>query len=198
MEGTSPLDDAQRETLMATKTAKRKLKVAGFIALSNVVGLGLCALFAIAFGSLDPGLLPIGLVLVALAWNEWRGRALLLEGDGRAPRRLALNQLALLIAVLVYCVHSGYVAWTSPSLLDAMAGADPELREVLGGGTFPFASGTGSDDLGEWARTATLVVYGAVAAGSLVVQGLTAAYYLSLRRAVATYAAAPAWARELS
>jgi hypothetical protein len=198
MERASPLDDAQREILSTTKAAKRKLRVGGFIALSNVVGLGLCALFSIAFASLDPGLLPIGLVLVALAWNEWRGRALLLDGEGSAPRRLALNQLALLVAVLFYCAHSAYAAWTSPGLLDVMAGADPELREVLGGGQFPFGSETGSDDLGEWARTATVVVYGAIAAGSSVVQGLTAAYYWSMRGAVATYAAAPAWARELA
>ena len=138
----------------------------------------------------------MGLALGALAWNEARGRRLLLDGDARAPRRLAFNQLALLGCVLLYCAYSAYMAWTGPGLLDTVLLADPSLPDVLGGAA--NGAGTDLDELSRWGRTAALVIYGAVAFGSAAVQGLTALYYSSLQPAVAALAAAPAWARELA
>jgi hypothetical protein len=195
MQQASPLDEAQLSTLAKAREAKRKIRFAGFIALSNVFGLGLCAILSLGFGLLSLSVSPIGLALLALAWNEERGRNLLRATDFRAPRRLAINQVILFLVVLVYCLHSAYVAWTGPSLLDAVLQGHPELPEALGDG---LGEGTSVDALTEWGRVVALVVYGAVALGSLVVQGLTALYYLSLRPMVAALAAAPAWARELA
>jgi len=198
MQEPSPLDEAQLATLAATRAARRKLRFANFIAGSNVLGLGVCAIFSLAFGLLDVSLSPIGLALGALAWNEERGRRQLLAADVRAPRRLAINQVALFIAVLVYCGYSAYFAYTNvgPNVMDAVLSTHPELSDVLGEGTAP--GGASTDELSQYVRTAALFVYGAIATGSLIVQGLTALYYRSLGPRVEVLAAAPAWARELS
>jgi hypothetical protein len=195
MQSTSPLDEAQLSILAKTREAKRKLRFAGLIALSNVIGLGLCGAIALGFGLLGLGLSTIGLVLIVLAWNEQRGRSLLLAGDSRAPRRLALNQLLLFGAVFVYCAYSAYVAWTGPSVLDAVSRQLPELPEAFEG---ILGAGTSVADLSEWGRMVALGFYAAVAIGSLLVQGLTALYYQSLRSTVEALAALPAWARELA
>ncbi len=195
MQQPSPLDEAQLATLAQTRAVRRKLRFASFIAASNVLGLGVGGIFSLAFGLLDLSLSPIGLALGALAWNEERGRRQLHAADVRAPRRLVLNQVALFVVVLVYCGYSAHAAWTGPSAVDALLLGHPELPDVLG-----EASGSGAsvDEMSQWARKASLFVYGAIAAGSLIVQGLTAWYYSSLLPTVQALAAAPRWARELS
>jgi hypothetical protein len=196
VQSSSPLDEAQLAVLGQARAARRKLRFASFIALSNVIGLGTFAFLSLALGLLELSLSPIGLALALLAWNEARGRRLLLEGDAGAPRRLAFNQLALLGCVLLHCVYSAFMAWTGPTLLDTVLLADPTLPDLLGGAA--SGAGTSLDELSRWGRMAALVIYGGVAFGSAAVQGLTALYYSSLKPAVAALAALPAWARELS
>jgi hypothetical protein len=195
MQEPSPLDEAQLATLTQTRAARRKLRFANLIAGSNVLGLGVCAIFSLAFGLVELSLSPIGLALGVLAWNEERGRRQLLAADVLAPRRLAINQVALFAAVLMYCAYSAYVAYTGPNIMDAVLSTHPEFSEALGEGTLGGAS---SDELSQWGRTIALLVYGAIAVGSLLVQGLTALYYRSLLPTVEALAAAPPWAREMS
>jgi hypothetical protein len=192
----SPLDEAQLQVLAQARAVRRKLRFAGFLALSNVIGLATFAFLSLAFGLFELSLSPMAVALAVLAWNEARGRRLLLDGDARAPRRLAFNQLALLACVLVYCVYSAVTAWTGPSLLDSALLADPSLPDMLGGAA--DGAGTSLDELSHWGRVAALVIYGLVAFGSGAVQGLTALYYSSLKPTVAALAALPAWARELA
>jgi hypothetical protein len=196
MQEPSPLDEAQLATLAQTRAVRRKLRFANFIAGSNVLGLGVCAIFSVAFGLLDMSLSPIGLALGALAWNEECGRRQMLAADVRAPRRLAINQVALFSVVLLYCAYSAYVAYTGPNIMDAVLSTHPEFSEALGEGT--TLGGASADELSQWGRTVALLVYAAIAAGSLLVQGLTALYYRSLRPTVEAFAAAPPWAREMS
>ncbi len=79
------------------------------------------------------------------------------------------------------------MAWTGPSPLDAVFRAEPDLAEALGGGDL----GASLDELTDWGRSAALAVNGAAAAVSVLVQGMTALFYLSLRPAVAALAAEP-------
>jgi hypothetical protein len=192
----SPLDEAQLAVLGQARAARGKLRLASFIALSNVIGLATFAFLSLALGLLSSRFSPMALALGGLAWNEARGRRSLLDADVKAPRRLAFNQLALLGCVLVYCVYNAVVAWTGPSLLDTMLLADPSLPGLLGDAA--SGAGTSLEELGRWGRMAALVIYGAVAIGSAAVQGLTALYYASLGPAVAALASLPAWARELA
>jgi hypothetical protein len=196
MQSPSPLDEAQLTTLAQTRDTVRKLRFARFIALSNVIGLGVFGVLSLLMGVLDMTFSPMGLALVALAWNEERGRRGLITGDARAPRRLAINQALLFLCVLAYCIYNAYMAWTGPSVLDTVLRDHPELPAALGDAA--SQAGTSMSELTEWGRSVALIVYGAAAGGSLLVQGLTAFYYLSLRPTLATLAAAPAWARALS
>jgi hypothetical protein len=196
MQEPSPLNDSQLSILAQAREARRKLRFGGLIALGNGVGLGLCAVLSLGSGLLELSLSPVGLALGALAWNEQRGRRLLLDADARAPRRLAMNQILLFIVVLIYCAHAAYTAWTGPNLLDAVLKDNRELSEALGEAV--ASAGTSADELSQWSRAAALLVYGAIVLGSLVVQGLTAWYYSSLRAAVEALAAAAPWARALA
>jgi hypothetical protein len=87
-----------------------------------------------------------------------------------------LNQLLTFLVIAAYCAEGAYVTWTGPNPIEAAIRAQPELAEVLGGD----GQGASFDELNEWSRRTAMAMYGAVAAGSLVVQGLTAALYLSL------------------
>jgi hypothetical protein len=192
----TPLDDEQLATLAKTRETVRKLRFARLIALSNVIGLGVFGVLSLLLGLLDMNVSLIGIALVGLAYNEDRGRRGLLVGDARAPRVLALNQVLLFVCALAYCGWNAYAAWTGPGLLDSVLRDHPELPQALGDAA--SQAGTSVDELAEWGRRMALIVYGAVALGSLLVQGLTLLYYLSLRPALATLAAAPEWARALA
>jgi hypothetical protein len=192
----SPLDEAQLLALAETRQLTKKLRLARGVALTNVVSLGCFAVLSVGIGALEGTLSFVGLALGGLAWNEERGRALLIAADPRAPRRLALNQLFLLLTVLVYCAWNMYVTWTGPDPLDALLQASPELTEVLKQTTSD--SGQSFGDLGGLARSATLAMYAAVAVGSVLVQGLTSYYYASLRSTVEALSQAPLWARSLA
>jgi hypothetical protein len=194
-EAAAPLDADQLRVLGETRRVGKKLRLARAVAMTNVVSLAFLASSTLVLGAFSLTLSPVGLALAALAYNEERGRRLLVAVDPRATRQLALNQLALLALVVVYCVWNAYAAWTGPDPLDALASQSDSLNETLR----EVSSQTGESfgELGKWARMAALIVYGAVLAVSAVVQGLTAFYYHSLRASVLAFAAAPAWARAL-
>ena len=194
-EAVGPLDADQLRVLGETRTLGKKLRLARGVALTNVVSLAFFASSTLVLGAFSLSLSPVGLVLAALAYNEERGRRLLVAVDPRAPRRLAFNQLLLFALVVVYCIWNAYVAWTGPDPLDALASQSDSLNETLR--EVSSQTGESFSELGRWARMAALLVYGVVLAVSAVVQGLTAFYYHSLRASVEAYAAAPAWARAL-
>jgi hypothetical protein len=196
MQPPAPLDDAQVAVLEKARNIQRKLRFAGFIALSNVFALGFFAVLSVLFALLDLSVPFMGVALGALAWNEARGWQGLRAGEPAASRRLALNQLLLLAAVIVYCAVNAYQGYTGPSPLDAVMAADPSLPDALGQAATDV--GTSMDELTQWGRVAALVIYAVVAVASLIVQGLTAVYYRSLGPSLEALAATPAWARALS
>ena len=196
MQPPAPLDDAQVAVLEKARNIQSKLRFAGFIALSNVFGLGLFAVLSVLFALLDLSVPFMGVALGVLAWNEMRGWRGLRAGDPAASKRLALNQLLLLATVIIYCAVNAYHGYTGPSPLDAVLDADPSLPDALGQAASDV--GTSMDELAQWGRVAAVVVYGVVAVASMIVQGLTAAYYRSLGPSLEALAATPPWARALS
>jgi hypothetical protein len=192
----SPLGPEQLLALAQTRALTRRLRLARGLALTNIVSLGGLALLSLAYGAFELSLSPMGVVLALLAWNEARGRSWLIDADRRAPVRLALNQLALLGAVLVYCAFRAYTTWSGPDPLEALTGESAELAATLE--QLETETGQSLSELGGWARSVALLAYGAIAIASLIVQGLTAYYYHSLRATVDELARAPAWARALA
>ena len=191
----SPLDAEQLRVLGETRALGRKLRTARGIALANVIGLGSFAFLSLASDVLSLSLSPIGVALGLLAYNEERGRRLLAALDARGPGHLAQNQLALLGFTFLYCAWNAYATWTGPDPLVALASQSAELDDTLR--QVSEQTGTSFTELGSWARAAALFTYAAVLAGSLLVQGLMAGYYRSLRGSLDAFARAPAWARAL-
>jgi hypothetical protein len=194
-EAASPLDAEQLRVLGQTRALGKKLRLARGIALSNVITLALLGFLSVLFSLLSLSFSLVGLALLALAYNEERGRRLLAALDARAPAQLALNQVATFALVLVYCAWSAYSAWFGPDPLAALTSQSAEIGDTLNQLSQQLDGGV--SDLGSWARMAALLVYGLALLGSALVQGLTALYYRSLQPSVEALARAPAWARAL-
>lgn len=191
----SPLDAEQLRVLGQTRALGKKLRFARGIALTNVLSLAFFGLVSVLVGLFSLSLPLVGLALILLGVNEERGRRQLLALDARAPNRLAWNQLALFLLVLVYCAHSAYVTWYGPDPLAALSSQSAEIRDTLD--QLSQQMDGGLSDLGAWARGVTVLIYAAALLASAAVQGLTALYYRSLRQSVETLAKAPEWARAL-
>jgi hypothetical protein len=117
-------------------------------------------------------LLTCGLAVVA--YNEFRGRKLLLSYNPSAARLLGWNQLGFLAMICVYCV---WMMLTSASSFAAELQAHPELEDAIG-------SLDGFDAI---FRTAVIAFYGAVMVLSVIFQGLNALYYFTRRKHVDMY-----------
>ena len=189
----APFDEEQLRILAEARTLTKKLRVAQTLALLDVIGLTALGIVTLGIDALSLELSPIGLALLVLAYNEARGRSGLLALARGAPIRLALNQIALFAVVLAYCAWNAYATWTGPNPLETIAAQSGELTTALR--QLDAAGGQDGATLWRWIRLGVLIGYGAVAAGSLVVQGAMAYYYRSLRRVVDGLARLPEWAR---
>jgi len=176
----SPLTPDQLRVLSAATAEmakfRRASKMAGFNGVSMLVSAGLCApfvLFSLTSGGVAAGLLALGLI-------EMKGRAGLRRLRPAAARLLAWNQLATLAAVFVYCGWSIYSAQTAP---DPFA-EHPELQQL-------------NLDLASLQRTLAWVVYGTVAAGAVLYQGLCGRYYLKTAGRIEAFnQRTPSWVRD--
>ncbi|HZW09657.1 MAG TPA: hypothetical protein VFF69_07120 [Phycisphaerales bacterium] len=180
----SPLSEAQFDELRRCSRQGRKLRRACGVARFNGWTLALFGACGLVSGFWDAAGLAFGAAFGILAWREFagaRGLAMLRE---RAARGLALNQVVLGAVVVGYAGLSAYRVLERQGVSAAEAA---ELDAVLGPG--------GAASLASMASALSLVVYGAVAAASVLCQGLTAWYYASRARLVREQlAATPEWA----
>jgi hypothetical protein len=165
---TGPLSTGQLEEIACAgvKLAKilRAGKVAGVTGWTLVAFGGLSALL----GLLSPeGILTAG-ALLALGWNELRGRALLVDLDPQGARILAWNQLFIIGFIAVYCLWRLYsgLAHPNPQLveLEELAGIAPDLVAQV-----------------------TLFVYGSVIVVTALVQGLLSRFYFGREAQIKSY-----------
>ena len=123
--------------------------------------------------------LILGLALGVIAWNAFRGASELKQFNPAAPRRLALNQLALAGLLISYAVYSIFTASLSSEFGAAMA--DPELARMLG-------------PIDQFIHLITILVYGGLIIGTTLAQGLAALYYAGRAKHLHAYrAATPEW-----
>jgi membrane protease YdiL (CAAX protease family) len=142
----------------------RKVLSAARVARFNGWVLGISAVLSLLFALSSGMALVVGAGLAIVAWNELRGRKLLLRSDPRGPRLLGWNQLGLMGLLVAYCLWSIYAGLT---------GTNPELDALIK----ELEPMTGSiDDL---QRTLTLVIYGGVIIGTIIFQGLNSLYYFT-------------------
>jgi hypothetical protein len=188
----SPLTPEQMQMIAAAQRRHRKIRGAGRMALINVFLLGsvgavslLAALGALLAGSVDPAGLVMGAGLTALAWNEYRGRRLLLGLQPKGPIILGWNQLALLGLVVGYAAIMLAQALSGPNPYDEIIRAEPMAERMVG-------------DIGRLYRQISILLYGSLIAATLVFQGLAAWYYFSRGRLLRDYLhQTPGWIVEL-
>lgn len=179
-----PITPAQaaviRETGVAMGTIRRAAAVASFSGWTTAIGAVISLALAAAGGWVN---LAAAAVLGVVAFNELRGRRMLLRLDLGGPLLLAINQGALALAAVAY---AGWGLWEGTSAYDAklaeIAAADPELAETLA----------------SMVRGATAAVYVTIGFVGFLVPGLTALYYYSRRPVIARLRrTTPAWARDV-
>ena len=129
--------------------------------------------------------LVLGVGMMIVAWFEFRGASALKRLDPGAPRRLAINQVALGGLLFLYAGISLWMAMHQPSAFSADIGNDPQMKSMLGG----------IDDL---ARTIYVAVYATLMAVAIIGPGMNAVYYLSRVSHIQTYLReTPTWILDL-
>ena len=183
-----PLTPAQQQEVADAHGRARKLRSAAGVARFNAWSTGLLALCSIPFAWSSVSGLLVALGLGVVAYNEVRGRRLLLDFDSRGPVLLGWNQLGLLAGIVVYCGWMLATGLSDSSPWQAELAANPELGELLGSGA----------ELDHLYHLLVVAVYGSVILLSVLYQGWNAWYYFSRRRVLATYLQSTAeWVRDL-
>jgi hypothetical protein len=149
--------------------------------------LAVFAILTCLCGISSPVALVIGATMGAIAWYELRQANRLLAGDVEAPKKLALNQLALASLLIVY------------ALTNLTRGPDAsgvaEIKRQLGG----LDTGGMLEQVETLSDLIEKLVYGVLIAIAVLVQGGTALFYLSRKKYVQRYATdVPGWARAVA
>jgi hypothetical protein len=149
----------------------RRIRRARFVAATNGGLLAAGAFVSLLLALGDPWSAVPGLVLAVFAFFEFQGRAALARLDPSAPRRLAINQIALGIVLGLYFAWRTIDTSRRPPTIPAefQSLGDPELDRA-------FAE--------SWRTMLPIMIgaYATVAIGSLIACGLNAWYYASRRR----------------
>ena len=135
----------------------------------------------------------IGLALGYVAFNSFRGAAGLKRFDRSALDKLALNQIVLASAVILYAAFELWLVSSGKSaLLKALAG-DTKYQD-LGLGS----AGKMADDMRDIIIFALRMTYLLLILGTILGQGLMALYYRSRRRILDEYLnQTPQWVVDL-
>lgn len=180
-----PVSEEQRRALVAGAAAMRPLRQAASVARGS--GATTCVIAAAGFpislvGLSVPGMLVCA-ALIAIGVYEMRGAKGFLNASPGIHLRLALNQLALLACITLYClaqaIVSLYFSGQSMQLLgDQLTGMGLDGQTVI--------------------QAVVVLVYGGVIAGSAIFQGAMALYYFSRGKAIDRFrGSVPEWVREV-
>jgi hypothetical protein len=170
----------------------KKLRSAAGVAMFNGIWLGvfsgLSLLFVVGeaiFGGFDGIGVIMCLGLGLLAWNELRGRKLLLLYHPKSTAVLGWNQVALLGLIVGYAAWMMGVAAFGTNPYEEVMRSEPMAAQVLG-------------DVGGLYKMLSLILYGGLIVGSVIFQGLNSLYYFTRAKLLRAYLAeTPAWVVEL-
>jgi len=174
----APLSAEQLGEVSSANRRAASILKAGRVATFNGWTLGTFGVVSLLFGLGSVTAFLVGAGLLAVAWNEFRGRNMLRAFDPAGPRLLGRNQIGLMALIIAYCLWSIHTALHHPSE------SIRQLEELVGG--------TGSvGRMVAWG-------YGAVIVLSIVVQGLNARYYYKRIDPLQAYLReTPGWVVEL-
>ena len=181
--------EQKRQIAMARKRARKVRRAAG-VATFDAWVTGVLAAFTLSYAAISPAMgglswpaVAIGVAMTAVAYNSFRGASRLRRYDVRAPRLLALNQIAFSAVIVAYCLWQIVSVLAGRSVLVNLL--DDYIRTT--GGRIPF-------DLEYFVAFA----YAIVICGSILTQGGTALYYLIRGRYVREFRRqTPQWVVDL-
>ena len=175
-----------RRASLARKSVQRVVTVAGANAVMEL-GVGILALLVTVFWWSWAGLL-VGLALCAVGAVELAGRKRVRMGDASGASLLALNQLAFLAVIIIYCVAQ-MVGTPAQAVNDAIGS---ELRELS------EATGTPLGDVEQSVTAMARWFYLLIILLSVAFQGGMALYYFTRRKAIEQFnRETPEWVRRL-
>lgn len=170
------------------RRARKVRRAAGVAALSGwtLAGFSLMSLaFALAGDWVS---VAAGVVLAAVAFNEFKGGERLKKFDEGGARQLARGQLVLGVAIALYAAWNAYAATRAPatsSVSTSSAEVNQMYRDIMG-------------EFGPMVRAASIMVWAVVGGGGLLACWLTAWYYSSRRKVVRQLRErTPAWVVEV-
>ena len=180
-----PLTPEHQRALAEANQRVRKVMAAGKMAAFNGWTSGIFAALTLPFALFSLTALVVGAALALVAWNEFRGRKLLLHFDGRGPRVLGWNQLGFMTLLIGYGLWGIYSALTGPNPYADQIKAMPELEQMLG-------------PIDEMHLILAVAVYGCLIVFSAIFQGLNALYYFTRRKHLDAYLVrTPLWIVDL-
>jgi hypothetical protein len=151
------------------EASRRTRKIRRCIAVAMVSGwttaiFGALSLLGLAF-SFSFASLFVAAALLAVAWGEFHGAAMVRRFEPAGARRLAVNQVFFGAALLTYSVWCLVDGLRGGALV---ASGNPEVDEMMAGIT----------------RMATVAMYGTLAVVGALGPGLTAWYYASREKLI--------------
>ena len=180
----SPLTPEQVQQYQFALTRSKKLRRATTVALTDGYITAIGAATTILFGLFDLSALVLGVALILISYNAFRGARRLKRFDLTAPRLLALNQLLLAGLLVLYCAYAFWAFSRGNSDL-AKELSDPQLANL-------------GVDMKSLIWNIMLALYGGLAFASIVAQGLTALYYITRKKVIADYIdQTPSWIIDL-
>jgi hypothetical protein len=192
--GASPLTEAQsvevREAIGRRKAIKRAARTALGSSITTL-GIGILSLPFVLFWPSASAIFVVAGILVVGA-VEFVGHQRISRADPSAPRLLALNQLAFLGVITVYCIIQMIAA--SPEALKAEA-ISPEFRSQMS--QMPGMLNDTDALIGQWGPLLMRGFYLLIIVLSIGFQGGLALYYHTRRKYVDAYNRQPEWVRRL-
>lgn len=178
-----PLSAKQLAEISDARRRSKKIRRAAATAALSGWSIASFAAITLAFLALSfswsAAILGAGMAIVA--FNELRGRRLLLALSLRAPRLLAINQLAFGALLVFYSLWSVLTARSAPPPAE-LSNLDPEMADMLTGMT----------------ASISLIAYGSLAVISALATGLTALYYQTRERHLRRFLAeTPTWVADI-
>lgn len=183
----APLSEQHYRALRDAKDGRKKIDFAIGVATFNGWSIGV-------FAALSALVLPFSLSLSGLfvtiglgvvAFNEFKGRAMLRLLNPKGARHLGYNQIALGGVIVGYCVWSLLSAFFGPNPYAEVIAENPELGQILG-------------STGEVYRFIAAAVYGCAILLTIPYQALMAWYYFSRSRHITHYVEqTPTWVTQL-
>jgi hypothetical protein len=197
-EGLGPLVADEVALLERASRRARQATAAASLATFHGWTFAACALVCVPLAFADPVVLAVGVALAASAAMELHGARLLRRFEVRGARLLAMNQVALLGVVVLYCASRIWSGLTGPSLRDQLMAEVPDLGGLMAASAELSDIEPLFDHIDHIYRLSIVALYGGVIAVSALYQGACAVYYWTRAAHVSAYEReTPTWVREL-